>query len=60
MKGINPDINILLSSVYIIDGRATEILDHGCNGFIQKPFNIKDLSQKLRGILDKEKSWTLI
>ncbi len=52
LKEINPDIKVLLSSGYSIDGQATEILNRGCDGFIQKPFNIKQLSQKLREILD--------
>ena len=52
MKEINPDINVLLSSGYSIDGQATEILQRGCNGFIQKPFNMEQLSQKIREILD--------
>ncbi|MDY7035843.1 MAG: response regulator [Thermodesulfobacteriota bacterium] len=41
LKEINPDIKVLLSSGYSIDGMAQEILDRGCNGFLQKPFNIK-------------------
>ena len=53
MKEINPNIKVLLSSGYSIDGQATEILERGCDGFIQKPFNIKELSQKLREVLDK-------
>ena len=52
MKEIDPDIKILLSSGYSINGQATEIMDRGCNGFIQKPFKMKELSQKLREILD--------
>jgi len=52
MKEIDPDIKVLLSSGYSINGQATEILDRGCNGFIQKPFKMKELSQKLREILD--------
>ena len=52
VKGIAPDLKILLSSGYNIDGEATEILARGCNGFIQKPFNIKELSLKIREILD--------
>lgn len=52
MKKIDPDIKVLLFSGYSINGRATEILDRGCNGFIQKPFKMKELSQKLREILD--------
>ncbi len=54
LKGINPDVKVLLASGYSIDGQATEILKRGCSGFIQKPFNIKSLSQKLREILDKK------
>jgi PAS domain S-box-containing protein len=54
LKEINPDIKVLLSSGYSINGLATEILKRGCNGFIQKPFNMKDLSKKLREILDKK------
>ena len=54
MKEINPDIKVLLSSGYSIDGQATEILRRGCDGLIQKPFNTKELSQRVGEILDKE------
>jgi len=52
LKGINPDVKVLLSSGYSIDGKATEILNQGCKGFIQKPFKMIELSKKLRDILD--------
>jgi PAS domain S-box-containing protein len=52
LNEISPGIRVLLSSGYSIDGQATEILKRGCNGFIQKPFNIEELSQKLREILE--------
>ena len=52
LKEANPDIKVLLSSGYSIKGQASEIMERGCNGFIQKPFNINDLSQKIREILD--------
>jgi len=51
MKEINPDIKVLLSSGYSIDGEASEILERGCNEFIQKPFDIKELSKKIREVL---------
>jgi signal transduction histidine kinase/CheY-like chemotaxis protein len=54
LKEINPEIKVLLSSGYSIDGQASEILKRGCSGFIQKPFNMKKLSQKIREILDKD------
>jgi len=53
LKKINPDVKVLLSSGYSIDGQAEEILKRGCNGFIQKPFTMEELSRKLREILDK-------
>jgi len=53
LKQINPKVKVLLSSGYSIDGMATDILERGCNQFIQKPFNIKELSQKLREVLDQ-------
>ncbi len=54
LKDINPDIKVLLASGYSIEGQATEIINRGCNGFIQKPFNMSGLSQKIRAVLDKE------
>ncbi|MBW2330352.1 MAG: PAS domain S-box protein [Deltaproteobacteria bacterium] len=54
LKRINPDITAILSSGYSINRQATEILERGCNGFIQKPFSIGDLSQKIREILNKQ------
>ena len=53
MKEINPDIKVLLSTGYSIEGQASEILDRGCDGFIQKPFGVKELSGKIREILDQ-------
>lgn len=53
LKEINPDIRALLSSGYSIDGLAETILAKGCDGFIQKPFSLSELSQKVREILDK-------
>jgi two-component system cell cycle sensor histidine kinase/response regulator CckA len=52
LKDINPDIKVLLSSGYSIDGQANGILSRGCDGFIQKPFDIKTLSFEIRNILD--------
>ena len=52
MKEISSEVKVLLSSGYSISGQAAEIMDRGCNGFIQKPFKMKELSQKLREILD--------
>jgi PAS domain S-box-containing protein len=54
MKKDDRKVKVLLSSGYSTDGQATEILERGCDAFIQKPFNMKELSVKIREILDKE------
>jgi PAS domain S-box-containing protein len=54
LKELDNGVKVLLSSGYSINGQASEILKRGCQGFIQKPFNIKELSAKIREILDKE------
>ncbi len=56
LREIKPDVKVLLSTGYSLKGEASEILKRGCNGFIQKPFNIKKLSHKLREILDSSPS----
>ena len=54
LKKMYPDIKVLLSSGHSVNGQATEILERGCNGFIQKPFTIEVLSEKIREILGKK------
>ncbi len=50
-KAVKPDVKVLLSTGYSINGQAEDILSRGCAGFIQKPFNISQLSKKIREIL---------
>lgn len=51
LRGLNPELKIILSSGYSADGEARKILDRGCNGFIQKPFLLNELSQKIREVM---------
>lgn len=51
LQKIDPGVKVLLSSGYSLNGKASYILHRGCNGFIQKPFNIEELSHKIRDIL---------
>ncbi|MGB6010465.1 MAG: response regulator, partial [Desulfobacterales bacterium] len=55
LKKIDSEVKVLLSSGYSLSGQASEILDRGCNGFIQKPFNMRTLSQKIREVLSDDK-----
>ena len=54
LKEINPSIRTLLSSGYSINGKAQAILNDGYSGFIQKPFNLTDLSHKISKILGRK------
>jgi len=53
IRELYPQMAVLLSSGYAIDGQAAEIMQSGCNGFIQKPFSVATLSEKVRHILDE-------
>ncbi len=53
IKAINPDVKVLLSSGYSVDGQAIELLERGCEGFVQKPFTMEELSGKVGQILKK-------
>jgi two-component system, cell cycle sensor histidine kinase and response regulator CckA len=52
LRSIKNDVKVLLSSGYSIDGQAKEIMENGCNGFIQKPFRISNISNKVRQVLE--------
>jgi nitrogen-specific signal transduction histidine kinase/CheY-like chemotaxis protein len=52
IRQVRPDAKIILSSGYSLDGHAADILNRGCSGFIQKPFDLVTLSRKIREVLD--------
>ena len=51
LRAMHPDVRVILSSGYSMEGRAMEILDRGCKGFIQKPFDLHELSARLEEVL---------
>jgi PAS domain S-box-containing protein len=59
IRQIQPDMPVILSSGYAINGQADNIMRRGCNGFMQKPYNIAELSQKIRSVLDESKGSTI-
>jgi len=46
------NLKVIVCSGYSIDGPAREILDEGAQDFIQKPFSIATLSEKLKVVLE--------
>jgi two-component system, cell cycle sensor histidine kinase and response regulator CckA len=55
IKDINPDFKVLASSGYYHEEQARQIFNDGCDGFIQKPFGLKELSLKIRNIFAPER-----
>ncbi len=53
LRDMNKGVKVILSSGYSLEGEASQIMARGCDGFIQKPFGIKELSQKIREVLGK-------
>ncbi|MBI4834805.1 MAG: response regulator [Planctomycetes bacterium] len=51
MKKINPKVKVLISSGYSSDGTNEEIINLGINGFIQKPYIIKELLEEIKRIM---------
>lgn len=52
IRKLYPQMPVLLSSGYSMNGQVSDLLSKGCNSFIQKPFNLQEFSHKLRTILD--------
>jgi CheY-like chemotaxis protein len=49
---IDPEVRVLLSSGYSIEDQAAEIMGRGCDGFIQKPYQVEQLHRNIREIME--------
>ncbi|MBU2547287.1 MAG: PAS domain S-box protein [Proteobacteria bacterium] len=54
LKKIDPDVRVILSSGYSLNGQAMDIMKRGCRGFIQKPYNLDGLSVRVREALGRD------
>ena len=52
LKKINPNILVLLSSGYSQDGKAQGLLNEGVAGFLGKPYQVRELLEKVRAVLE--------
>jgi CheY-like chemotaxis protein len=50
LKEIDPNVRVLLSSSYVSEEDARDVLDAGAVGFLQKPYRMVDLARKIRSI----------
>ncbi|MEE8433550.1 MAG: response regulator, partial [bacterium] len=54
LKELNPNVKVILSSGYSLEGEAREIMDRGCDGFLPKPFDFDALSEQIQAVLNKK------
>ncbi len=52
LRKINADLKIILTSGFAQDYCIRELANQGCDGFLQKPFDLKVLSQKIMDALN--------
>jgi signal transduction histidine kinase/ActR/RegA family two-component response regulator len=50
---IDPKVKILIASGYSADGEAEETLETNAQGFIAKPYNLKEVLHTVRRVLDE-------
>jgi PAS domain S-box-containing protein len=55
MKKINPDVVAFIASGFCLDDKAQSIIGKGIKGLIQKPFQIVEISKKIKHILNHNK-----
>jgi CheY-like chemotaxis protein len=53
LRQVRPDVRVLLSSGYSLNGLARDLVGRGCRAFIQKPFDLEELAAKVRQALDE-------
>ena len=51
IKKIDANVKVLIASGYTDDSRIRDLIKRGCKGFIQKPFTLDHLSQKVSMVL---------
>lgn len=54
IKGGPKDVKVLLSSGFIRDDRINSYMEQGCDGFLEKPFNVRQLSNIVKETLEKD------
>ncbi|MBW1799411.1 MAG: response regulator [Deltaproteobacteria bacterium] len=52
LKKMNPEIKVLAISGFCEEDKVEKILGSGFHGFLQKPFEISDLSEMLKSIVE--------
>ena len=51
---IDPKIKVIISSGHSINGQVKKVIDSGAKGYVGKPFQLADLLNTLRAVLDED------
>ena len=54
LKSVESELPVLLASGFSKEEKAEELLTKGADGFIQKPFDLKNLKQSMEKLLNPE------
>jgi two-component system, cell cycle sensor histidine kinase and response regulator CckA len=52
IKELSPSAKLIVMTGYDMNSKIQQIIDKGCCGFIQKPFDVTQISRKIRDVLD--------
>jgi two-component system cell cycle sensor histidine kinase/response regulator CckA len=55
LKAIDPNVNVIISSGYSKDEKIEDVLLNGAKAFIQKPFDLDQISKLLTGLSPKSR-----
>jgi len=53
LRGLDPQVKVLISTGYTARGLAQELMAEGALGVVEKPFRIQDFAAVVREVLDK-------
>ena len=51
---VNPEAKVAIASGYSPDGPTREILKNGAKGFVSKPYDIRQMLNVVRAVLDQD------
>ena len=53
LKKLQPEIKAIISSGYSMSSKVEALLMNGAKGFLEKPFSMEELSEKMKEVLTK-------
>lgn len=56
LKGLDPDVKVILSSGYSVTGKAASLLQRGANKFVQKPFTVETICKSIREVMENPRT----